>query len=165
MTLHTGVHAFDLCRLLSGLEPDHVSCQVQSIRTRHTEDNFAASIALGNGAALATVACARVAGGRNGHVEVAGEGGTLIGDHVLGGCSLVVGGKVEALPVAAAVPTVREVVRDFVTALRGGVPPPISLLEGLRAVAVVDACYASVRDGRVAAVASLEDAGSSALVR
>ena len=159
MTLHTGVHAFDLCRLLSGLEPERVSCQMQSIRTRNTEDNFAATLSLGDGAALATVACARVAGGRNGHVEVAGEGGTLIGDHVLGQASLVIGSTVEPLAVATGVATVREVVRDFVGALRGGVPPPIPLLEGLRAIAVVDACYASVRDGRVAAVAAIGEDG------
>lgn len=155
MTLHTGVHAFDLCRRLSGLEADRVSCQMQSIRTRRTEDNFAATIALGGGAALATVACARVAGGRNGHVEVAGEGGTLLGDHVLGTASLVVGGAVDALPVAAVVPTVREVVRDFVAALRAGAPPPIPLAEGLRAIAIVDACYAAARAGRVADVEPL----------
>ncbi|MBX3028455.1 Gfo/Idh/MocA family oxidoreductase [bacterium] len=155
MTLHTGVHAFDLCRRLSGLEADRVSCQMQAIRTRRTEDNFAATIALGGGAALATVACARVAGGRNGHIEVAGESATLLGDHVLGTASLVVGNTVEPLPVAAAVATVREVVRDFVAALRAGAPPPIPLAEGLRAIAIVDACYAAARAGRVADVEPL----------
>lgn len=153
MTLHTGVHAFDLCRVLSGLEADRVSCQMQAIRTRRTEDSFAATLALGGGAALATVACARVAGGRNGHVEVAGEGGTLIGDHVLGTAALVVGTRAEVLPVEGGVPTVREVVRDFVAALRTGLPPPVSLAEGLRAVAIVDACYAAARGGVVAPVA------------
>lgn len=159
MTLHTGVHAFDLCRLLSGFEVDGVTCQMQAIRTRRTEDNFAATLALGGGAALATVACARVAGGRNGHVEVAGEGGTLVGDHVLGGASLVVGTRVEPLPVGAGLPTVREVVREFVAALRAGAPPPVPLAEGLRAIAIVDACYASARGGGVAPVAPLEAEG------
>jgi len=155
MTLHTGVHAFDLCRLLSGLEVDRVSCQMQSIRTRNTEDNFAAALELGGGTALATVVCSRVAGGRNGHVEVSGEGGTLIGDHVLGTASLVIGTSVEPLPIGATMPTVREVVRDFVAALRADAPPPIPLAEGLRAIAIVDACYASRRSGSVAAVMPL----------
>jgi predicted dehydrogenase len=83
---------------------------------------------------------------------VAGEGGTLIGDHVLGSCALVVGSRSEPLPVASGVPTVREVVREFVSALRAGAPPPIPLAEGLRAVAIVDACYAAARGDRVAAV-------------
>lgn len=155
MALHTGVHAFDLCRVLSALEVDRVTCQMQSIRTRHTEDNFAATLELGGGAALATVACARVAGGRNGHVEVAGETGTLVGDHVLGTAALVAGTAVEPLAVGAGVATVREVVRDFVDAVRAGAPPPIPLAEGLRAVAIVDACYAAARGGGAAPVAAL----------
>jgi predicted dehydrogenase len=156
MTLHTGVHAFDLCRLLSGYEADRVTCQMQRIRTQRTEDNFAATIELGGGAALATVICSRVAGGRNGHVEVAGERGTLFGDHVLGRAELVVGTRVEPLPLAANAPTVREVVRDFVDAVRREAPMPVPLSEGLRAVAVVDACYAAARDGGAAPVEALE---------
>lgn len=152
MTLHTGVHAFDLCRLLSGLEVESVTCQMQAIRTRHTEDNFAASLRLTGGTALATVSCSRTAGGRNGHIEVAGEQGTLLGDHVLGTAALVVGASSEPLPVGAALPTVREVVRDFVDALRSGAPMPVPLEEGLRAVAIVDACYAAARNGSTARV-------------
>jgi predicted dehydrogenase len=155
ITLHTGVHAFDLCRVFSGCEADRVTCQMQSVRTRHTEDNVAATIELGGGAALATVACARVAGGRNGHIEVAGERGTLLGDHVLSRAALVVGSAVEPLPVGDSVPTVREVVRDFVAAVRAGAPPPVPLAEGLRAVAIVDACYASARANAAAPVAAV----------
>ncbi|MDX2169412.1 MAG: Gfo/Idh/MocA family oxidoreductase [Deltaproteobacteria bacterium] len=152
MILHTGVHAFDLMRRLSGLEPRAVSCQLQRIHTRRTEDNFVATVTLGDEEALATITCSRAAGGRNGHVEVAGEGGTLVGDHVLGHAALVVGTAVEPLPVGASLPTVREVIRDFVGAVRDETPMPIPLDEGLRAVAVVDACYAAARDGRTAAV-------------
>jgi len=155
MILHTGVHAFDLARLLSGSEPTRVTCQMQSIFTRRTEDNFVATLVLGDAVALATVTCCRAAGGRNGHVEVAGERGTLIGDHVLGNASLVVGSSVEALPLGASLPTVREVVRDFVTAVRAEAPMPISLDEGLRAIAIVDACYAAARSGQAASVSAL----------
>ena len=155
MTLHTGVHAFDLCRLLSGGEADRVTCQMIRIRTQRTEDNFAATIEMGGGAALATVICSRVAGGRNGHVEVSGERGTLLGDHVLGRAELVVGTTVEPLPLAANAPTVREVVRDFVDAVRREAPMPVPLTEGLRAVAVVDACYAAARSGGSVPVESL----------
>ncbi|MEO8604501.1 MAG: Gfo/Idh/MocA family oxidoreductase [bacterium] len=155
MILHTGVHAFDLARLLSGLEPTAVTCHAQAIHTRRTEDNFAATITFGGDGALATVACSRAAGARNGHVEVAGEHGTLLGDHVLGLASLVVGTKVELLPVGEALPTVREVVRDFVAAVRAEAPMPISIDEGLRAVAVADACYVALRSGCSAPVESI----------
>ena len=41
------------------------------------------------------------------------------------------------------VPTVREALRAFAEALRQGAPMPISLEEGLRAVALAEACYRS----------------------
>jgi predicted dehydrogenase len=156
IVLHTGVHAFDLLRLLSGLAPDTVTCQTQAVHTRRTEDNFVATVRLGGGAALATVSCARTAGARNGHIEIAGERGTLIGDHVLGRAARIVGSALEPLALGESVPTVREALRDFVTALRAGAPMPITLGDGLRAVAVADACYAAARSGQAVAVEAVE---------
>jgi predicted dehydrogenase len=157
IVLQTGVHAFDLMRVLSGLEAESVTCQTHMVHTQRTEDNFVATVRLQGGAALATVSCARTSGARNGHIELSGEGGTLIGDHVLNRAYRVSGTTMQPLPVAEAVPTVREVLRDFVTALRSGAPMPITLADGLRAVAVADACYAAARTGQVATVAAVED--------
>jgi predicted dehydrogenase len=159
--LHTGVHAFDLLRVLTGHGAEAVTCQMQAVHTRRTEDNFVATVRLPGGA-LATVSCARTAGARNGHIEASGERGTLFGDHVLNHAERVVGTTVEPLPVGKATPTVREVLRDFVDALRNGTPMPISLADGLRAVAVADACYAAARSGETVAVASLDDDVSTA---
>lgn len=158
IVLQTGVHAFDLMRWLSGLAPDAVTCQTQMVHTRRTEDGFVATVRLGGGAALATVSCARTAGARNGHIELSGERGTLIGDHVLNRAYKVVGTTMDALPLAPPIPTVREVLRDFVSAVRAGAPMPITLADGLRAVAVVDACYAAARSGQLTAVEAVEDA-------
>jgi predicted dehydrogenase len=69
----------------------------------------------------------------------------------------VVGTTIEPLPIGKAVPTVRAVLRDFVGALRAGTPMPITLVDGLRAVAVADACYAAARSGQVAMVETVED--------
>jgi predicted dehydrogenase len=157
IVLHTGVHAFDLMWMFSGLTPESVTCQTQALHTRRTEDSFVATVRLGAGAALATVSCARTAGARNAHIELVGERGTLIGDHVLNHAQRVVGTAVEPLPVGASVPTVREVLRDFVGALRAGSPMPVTLADGLRAVAVADACYAAARSGQRTAVTTLED--------
>jgi len=159
--LHTGVHAFDLLRLFTGLAPESVTCQMESVHTRRTEDNFVATVRLAGGAALATVTCARTAGARNGHIELAGERGTLVGEHVLHRAVQVRGTTVEPLPLGESVPTVREVLRDFVAALRGGAPPPIALQDGLRAVAVADACYAAARSGQVVAVQEIDDSPSA----
>jgi predicted dehydrogenase len=160
--LQTGIHAFDLIRVLSGLVPDAVTCQMDMVKTRGTEDNFVATVRLGGGAALATVSCARTAGARNGHIELSGERGTLLGDHVLHRAYQVVGTTMEALPLGEPVPTVRDVLRAFVAALRAGAPMPITLGDGLRAVAMADACYAAARTGRVTDVALIDDAADGA---
>ena len=157
MILHTGVHAFDLIRVLSGLSIDAVTCQTRAVHTQHTEDNFVATLRLGGGVALATVSCARTAGARNGHIELSGERGTLVGDHVLNRAYKVVGMKMEPLAVGDSVPTVREVIGGFVAALRRGGPMPITFADGLRAVAVADACYESARSGQVTAVGVVEE--------
>jgi predicted dehydrogenase len=157
ITLHTGVHLFDLLRVLAGSETVRVTCQMQRIHTKQTEDSFAATAWLGQGQALATVSCARTAPGRSGHIELAGENGTLVADHVLRYAKRVLGTRVEDLDVGPPVATVHRVVEDFVAAVRGGKPMPVPLVEGLRAVAAVDACYAAATHGRIAEVEPLRD--------
>lgn len=155
VTLHTGVHLFDLLRLFAGYETVRVTCQMQRIHTKNTEDSFAATAWLGDGRALATVSCARTAPGRGGHIELAGERGTLIADHVLGYAKRVVGTTGEELEAGPPVATVRRVVEEFVEAVRGGKPVPVPLADGLRAIAAVDACYRAAATGQVADVEPL----------
>lgn len=145
--LHTGVHSFDLLRFLTGLEADRAACHMGSVGTRQTEDNFAASIELDGGRALATVCGSRAAPGRTGYIEVAGERATLIADHVLHRADMVVGASPRPLPLGPPIPTVREVLREFAFALRTGAPMPIGIEEGLRAVAIAEACYRAARTG------------------
>jgi predicted dehydrogenase len=125
---------------------------MERVHTRRTEDSFAAIARLGPGGPLAAVSGARTAPGRIGHVELAGEDGTLVGDYVLDQLSLVVGTTVRPIEVGPPVPTVREALGAFARALRAGEPMPISLDEGLRAVAVAEACYVSARTGSLATV-------------
>jgi len=155
VTLHTGVHSFDLLRVLSGLEAQHVSCEMGRVNTTRTEDNFSAVIRMEGAGGLATVAGSRATAGRCGAIEIAGEHGQLIADHVFNTVAFVRGTVVTPLPVAPAVPTVREVLRTFSATLRAGRPMPVSLEDGLRAVAIVDACYRSARSGRAEAIETL----------
>lgn len=154
--LHTGVHSFDLMRFLSGMEADRVSCELAAVNTTRTEDNFSATIRLNGGQALACVAGSRATASRSGPIELAGERGQLVGDHVFGTVHFVEGGKATPLPVPPALPTVREVVRDFARVLQARLPMPIPLEEGLRAVALSQACYQSARTGAPAAVERIE---------
>ncbi len=155
MTLHTGVHVFDLARVLTGLEADRVSCEMTKVATSRTEDNFAAVIRFGGGAVLADIAGSRATASRCGAIEMAGERGQLIADHVFNTACIVHGTVPTPLTVPPPVPTVLAVLRDFTNALRSGSPMPIPLEEGLRAVAIADACYRSAESGKSESVGQL----------
>ena len=161
IALHTGVHSFDLARLLSGLEADRVSCEMTSVLTRGTEDNFAAVVRFGGGAILASIAGSRATASRSGPIELAGERGQLMADHVFGTVTLVEGTTATPLAVPLPVPTVRHTLVAFVDALRRGTAMPIPLEDGLRAVAIAEACYRAARTAQVVAVPAIDgsDAG------
>ena len=148
MTLHTGVHLFDLARVLTRLEADRVSCEMAKVCTARTEDNFVAVIRFGGGAVLADIAGSRASASRCGAIELAGERGQLIADHIFNTACIARGTELTPLPVPPPAQTVLAVLRDFTQALRTGNPMPIALEEGLRAVAIVDACYRSAASGR-----------------
>ena len=152
MILHTGVHSFDLMRVLGRLEAERVSCEMSCVGTARTEDNFTAVIRLADGRTLASIAGSRATASRSGTVELAGERGQLIADHVLNTLGLLHGSTLSPLPVPAPVPTVREVVRDFAAALERGAPVPIPLEEGLKAVAIAEACYEAARAAQAVSV-------------
>jgi predicted dehydrogenase len=152
ITLHTGVHSFDLLRLITGCEADAVSCQMQRVKTQRTEDSFGAVVSFAGGSVLATLSQARTAPGRTGGIEIAGEEATLKGDHVLNQAWRVVGATAEPIEIGPPVATVRDVVRDFADHLRANKPMPISFDEGLRAVAMADACHRAAKTGRTVPV-------------
>lgn len=155
MVLHTGIHCFDLVRLLSGREVERVSCDIASVRTRATEDTFSAVMRLRGDAMLACVAGSRATASRSGGIQLIGEHGQLIADHVRNCVGILHDTTLTPLPVPRPVATVLETVRDFAVAVERGAPMPIPLAEGLRAVAIVDACYRAARSGQAEAVPAL----------
>lgn len=154
VVLHTGIHCFDLIYHLSGLRPRRVTAQVASQNTEHTEDCCAATLEL-DGGVLATVSLARTTVGRVGHIEVSGTQATLSADHVLNRAHIVRGRDAIELDIGEPLPTVREIIGDFVRSVESGRGVPIPLEDGLAAVAVVDACLESARSGVVAKVAAV----------
>ncbi len=155
IALHTGVHSFDLLRYFTGREAVRVTAQVSRQLTRETEDGCAATVEM-EGGLLATVSLARTTRGRTGHIEIAGREAALTGDHVFNCAYLVRGRERTPIEVGKAIPTVREIVGDFVECLEGDRPFPISLADGLAAIAVSDACLRSAQSGAVADVYRLE---------
>jgi predicted dehydrogenase len=155
IALHTGVHSFDLLRLIAGSEPESVFCRMQRIQTQRTDDGFAATLSFAGGSILATLSQSRTAPGRAGHIEIAGERATLKGDHVLNHAWRVIGTTAEPIDVGPPLATVRDLLRDFADHLRSNEPMPIPFEEGLRAVAMADACYRSAASGQMVSVEAI----------
>lgn len=151
---HTGVHSFDLVRFLSGLETVRVFCVTGKVDGAQADNQFAAVLHLdGARAGLATVSGSRATGGRNGAVELVGEKGQILGDHVFNTVHLARGRSAIPLELPQDRPTVVETLREFAEALKNDAPVPIPLSEGLRAVAVAEACAQSAESGTPRTVA------------
>ncbi len=153
IVLHTGVHSFDLLRFLSGSEVEQVWCQTTQVFTQETEDNFLLLCRMSDPTLKGVVAGSRSTQSRSGLMEISGEKGQLLGDHTHGFAYLIRGLDRIPLPVEPLEPTVREALRAFVEGLRHDRDFPITLEDGLRAVAVAEACYRSALSGKAAYVA------------
>ena len=154
--LHTGVHCFDLVRLLTGCEVTDVFCRTARVRTVRTEDNFAAVLRLAGSDTVVAVSGCRATRGRSGLIDLAGDEGQLVGDHQLGFAYAVRGLERASLEVAEAVPTVREVLRAFARLVLDGEPPPATLEDGARAVFIAEACRRSAESGTPVTVGGLD---------
>jgi myo-inositol 2-dehydrogenase/D-chiro-inositol 1-dehydrogenase len=153
--LHTGVHSFDLVRLLTGREVTRVGCRAARIDTALTEDNFLATLELDGSPALVAVSGSRSSRGRSGLIDVAGADAQLVGDHTHGFAYRVRGLERTPLAVAKPVPTVRETLRAFARLVLDAKDPLVRLEDGARAVLIADACRRSVESGEPAAVEAL----------
>ncbi len=155
IVLHTGVHSFDLLRFLTGEEVGKVLCRVNRVVTRETEDNFSAIMTFEKSNIIGSVMGSRGTKGRNGLVEVAGEDGQLIADHVHNYLHEVRGMEQRPIELGKPVPTVYEALKAFNDSLCRELPFPVTIEDGVIAVAIVDACYRSAETG------TWEDAGYS----
>ncbi len=147
IVLHTGVHSFDLLRFLTEEEANEVSCRINRVVTRDTEDNFSAIVTLEKSNILASVMGSRGTRGRNGLIEVAGESGQLIADHVHNYLYEVRGMELKAVELEDPLPTVCEALKAFYDSLCQEVPFPVTIEDGVTAVAIAEACYRSAETG------------------
>jgi predicted dehydrogenase len=124
-----------------------VYCKSFARFTRRTEDGFSAILEMEPGPLQAVVTNLRTTLGRIGRIEVIGENGILAGDHIHQTLHRIQGREKHPLPLPPPVPTVLACLKGFVTWLTDNLPPPVSLGDGLRALAVVDACRRSAATG------------------
>jgi predicted dehydrogenase len=148
IVLHTGVHSFDLLRFLTHEEVDKVSCRINRVVTRGTEDNFSAIMTIERSNIIASIMGSRATKGRNGLIEVAGEKGQLIADHVHNYLYEVRGMERRPIDLGDPVPTVYEALKAFYYSLSREAPFPVSIEDGAIAVAIADACYRSAQTGK-----------------
>lgn len=146
--LHTGVHCFDLIRYIGGMEPESVSCSMRSVHTKRTEDSFVSQLDLADTTTLAMVTCSRTTQSRNGLIEITGENGQLVADHVLNTMYRIGSDGVTTINPGPAKHTVLEALRAFAADISADRPPRISYHDGLAAVATATACYRSAASGR-----------------
>ncbi len=155
IVIHTGVHSFDLLRYFTGAEAKTVLACTAQVATRETEDNFAALLFMEPGGIIATVVGSRATQGRSGYIELAGQLGQLVGDHVRGHASKVVGRNSYPFDPGPSVPTVKKALESFASCLQTGADPPVTLRDGLSAVAMAEACYRSAASGRAEPVETI----------
>ena len=145
--LNTGVHMFDLLRHLSGDEVLRVYCETDRIFYKDLEDSFVATLCLRNSKIRCVIDAARYTDGRSGRIEIVGERGQLVGDHVHGYGLIIRGQEISPLEAPAPVNTVEHAIRAFVDALLHETDPPVSALDGYQAVEIAEACYHSASSG------------------
>ena len=148
VVLHTGVHSFDLLRFFTGEEVDTVSCWIDRVATRDTEDNFSAIMTFEKSHIIASVTGSRGTRGRNGLIEVAGENGQLIADHVHNYLYEIRGMERKPIELEDPLHTVYEALKAFHHSLCKEVPFPVTIDDGLIAVAIAEACYRSAETGK-----------------
>lgn len=145
--LHTGIHMFDLLRYLSGDEVRRVYCEADRILYEELEDTFVATLRLRHSKIRCVIDGARYTAGRSGRIEIVGEHGQLMGDHVHGYGMLIRGRTPTPVDIPPPVNTVEEALKAFMQALQRQESPPISVVDGYQAVEIVEACYHSASSG------------------
>lgn len=148
IVLHTGVHSFDLLHFLTGCTVQQVTCQTTQVVTRETEDNFVMTCDFSDPLLKGVVMGSRSTASRSGLIELSGANGQLVGDHTHGLAALLKGWQRTELSVGPPIPTVRETLQAFIDGIQNDTPFPITVDDGLRAVAVAEACYRSARSGQ-----------------
>jgi predicted dehydrogenase len=141
--LQTGIHMFDLLRYFSDDEVRRVYCETDRIVYEELEDSFVATMRLRQSKARCLIDAARYTESRSGRIELVGEKGQLVGDHVHGYAMLIRGRTLAPLDIAPAVNTIEELLKAFVSAILHDEDPPLTVVDGLHSLEIAEACYQS----------------------
>ncbi len=145
--LLTGVHLFDLARFLSGQEVLSVDSRQWQVLNPVVEDFFLARAVLADGCQV-SLEVSKYTRSRACWLEAVGQDGQIMADYLDGGIILRQGRDEEKFDVSATVPTLPNLLADWLTSIRLGTPPPVTVTDGLATLRVVEACYRSAEAGR-----------------
>ncbi len=150
--LEIGIHLLDLIRFLTGAEAVEAVADLARRHTGRVEDLALARFRLSTGVSC-FIEVSRVSGGRVCRVEAIGGAGQLIADVDRSLLTRIEGRTVTATEAVPDRPTVVMVLEAFAKSLSTGALVPVSGEDGLRAVAMAEACYRAAREGRPVPVA------------
>ncbi len=150
--LLTGVHIFDLARWLSGREFVAIASRQRRVRNPVAEDLFLARGELDDGCWV-SLEVSKYTDSRAGWLEAVGEAGQLHADYLEGTLRLRRGREETVEHLDAAAPTLPAVLAAWRDAALRRAVVPVTAVDGLRTLEVVDACYRSDEaDGAVVKV-------------
>ncbi|HJT20260.1 MAG TPA: Gfo/Idh/MocA family oxidoreductase [Nitrospira sp.] len=145
--LELGVHLLDLVRFLTGEEALEVSCTMD--RLKGAGERAARARLQTAGGIVCALDIARTDSGRIGTMQWNGAEGTVTADWIQRRVVRQRRGESPRTWMVEATPTIVGVLRSFVHAIKTGTTPPVTGLDGCRAVELVDACYESAEAGGV----------------
>jgi predicted dehydrogenase len=144
--LELGIHLLDLVRFLTGQEILEVQCTMDPLSS--TGPETLANVQLRTtGDILCTLDIARVESKRVGSAEWVGSAGKATGDWAARKVTRTATNELSQEWTVEPRPTVLATLQAFVHAIRTQTPPPITGLDGCRAVEAADACYRSAQLG------------------
>ncbi len=145
--LEIGIHLLDLIRYLTGEEAVEAGGEMIRRHTTHVEDLAQARFRLASGLPC-HVEVSRVSGGRLCRAEAVGRTGQLLADVDRNLLTRIEGRAIVEAESVPDRPTVVTALEAFARSLLTGAPVPVSGEDGLRAVAMAEACYRAAREGR-----------------
>ena len=152
--LELGVHLLDLVRFLTGEEVVEAACKMDRSARNHGETVAEAHLRTVSGT-LCDLDVARIESGRTGTMEWVGTEGSMTADWVQRKVLRHLKGEGHCEWTVEPRPTIVTVLRSFVHAITTGTPPPVTGLDGCRAVELADACYDSAEQGGIGIRVSL----------
>lgn len=138
--LLTGVHLFDTVGWLLG-ESVRITHAVRERVLNEVNEDFFHAVGRSTSGVHVSMEVSKYTTHRAAFIELVGEGGQLLGDYHEHALTIGRDHARRHVENVGAAPTVRLMLADFARWLRGDIPNPIPLAEGVRAVALCDQCY------------------------